>query len=123
MVMSKSEFKQIRSQQVIPETVKKIEDIIDYELKKLATMPEKGEDGRRNTRDWLYIPEKRTSHENKRGSLTELGMIMDKVDPDLKSIVRSEVEKLYSEWDLKWKSEDIGFDKQAYCIRASLVVL
>lgn len=120
MVMSKSEFKQIRAQQVIPETVKKVEEIIDYELKRLAAMPEKDENGRHNTRDWLYIPEKRTSHENKRGSLTELGRIMENTDLDLRSIVRSEVEKLYSEWDLKWKSEDIGFEVRAYCIRATL---
>ena len=47
---------------------------------------------------------------------------MDRVDPDLRSFIRSEIEKLYSEWDLKWKSEDVGFEVRAYCIRANLQV-
>ena len=122
MVMSKSEFKTIRSQQIIPETMKSIEEIVDFELKRLAAMPEKDQDVRHNLRDWLYVPEKETSHENQRGSLTELGKIMDRVDPDLRSFIRSEIEKLYSEWDLKWKSEDVGFEVRAYCIRANLKV-
>ena len=120
MVMTKSEFKSIRSQQVVPETVKKIENIIDSEFKRLAAMPEKDEDGRYNLRHWLYIPEKRTSHENKRGILTNLGRIMDSIDPEIAPIVREEIQKLYSEWDLKWEQEDVGFEKLAYCIRATL---
>ena len=117
-MISLDEFKQMRDNTTIPEKIKQVEKLIDAKLEKLANTPEKGPDGRYNSR-YFYFAELETSHDYKRGLKTSLGDVMSKIDKNLQGIVRKEIISMYSEagYDISWESEDVGFDVHAFVIR------